>query len=53
VEQQRDGHLCDDVAALAEALDLKGAVYVGHSTGGGGVARYISRHGTSGSRRPS
>jgi non-heme chloroperoxidase len=36
----------DDLAALAEALDLKGATHVGHSTGGGEVARYIGRHGT-------
>ncbi len=36
----------DDLAALAEALDLKDAVHVGHSTGGGEVARYIGRHGT-------
>jgi non-heme chloroperoxidase len=36
----------DDVAALADALDLQGAVHVGHSTGGGEVARYIGRHGT-------
>jgi non-heme chloroperoxidase len=36
----------DDLAALAEALDLRGAVHVGHSTGGGEVARYIARHGT-------
>src|SRR3989475_12656771 len=36
----------DDLAALAEALDLKRAVHVGHSTGGGEVARYIGRHGT-------
>ena len=32
-----------DVAALAEALDLKGAIHVGHSTGGGEVARYVAR----------
>jgi len=32
-----------DVAALADALDLKGAVHVGHSTGGGEVARYVAR----------
>lgn len=32
-----------DVAALAEHLDLKGAVHVGHSTGGGEVARYVAR----------
>src|SRR2546428_213200 len=36
----------DDLAALVEALDLKNAVHVGHSTGGGEVARYIGRHGT-------
>jgi len=37
----------DDLAELVEALDLKDAVHVGHSTGGGEVARYIGRHGTS------
>jgi non-heme chloroperoxidase len=36
----------DDLAALVEKLDLKAAVHVGHSTGGGEVARYIGRHGT-------
>src|SRR6478752_5941324 len=36
----------DDLAALFEALDLKGAAMVGHSTGGGEVAHYIGRHGT-------
>src|ERR1700720_933415 len=36
----------DDLSALTEALDLKDAVHVGHSTGGGEVARYIGRHGT-------
>jgi non-heme chloroperoxidase len=36
----------DDLAALVKALDLTGAVHVGHSTGGGEVARYIGRHGT-------
>ena len=36
----------DDLAALVEALDLKDAIHVGHSTGGGEVARYIGRHGT-------
>jgi non-heme chloroperoxidase len=36
----------DDLAALAEALDLRNATHVGHSTGGGEVARYIARHGT-------
>ena len=37
----------DDLAGLIETLDLKNAVLVGHSTGGGEVARYIGRHGTS------
>src|ERR1700738_2147824 len=36
----------DDLAELMESLDLKDAVLVGHSTGGGVVARYIGRHGT-------
>jgi non-heme chloroperoxidase len=36
----------DDLATLTELLDLKNAVHVGHSTGGGEVARYIGRHGT-------
>ncbi|HEX5081074.1 MAG TPA: alpha/beta hydrolase [Blastocatellia bacterium] len=36
----------DDLAALAEHLDLKDAIHVGHSTGGGEVARYIGRYGT-------
>jgi non-heme chloroperoxidase len=36
----------DDLAAVVEALDLKQAIHVGHSTGGGEVARYIARHGT-------
>jgi non-heme chloroperoxidase len=36
----------DDLAALTEALDLKHAIHVGHSTGGGEVVRYIARHGT-------
>jgi non-heme chloroperoxidase len=36
----------DDLAALVEALYLKDAIHVGHSTGGGEVARYIGRHGT-------
>jgi non-heme chloroperoxidase len=36
----------DDLAALVEKLDLKDAIHVGHSTGGGEVARYIGRHGT-------
>jgi non-heme chloroperoxidase len=35
----------DDLAALTEALDLKDATHVGHSTGGGEVVRYIRRHG--------
>jgi non-heme chloroperoxidase len=36
----------DDLAELVRALDLKDAVHVGHSTGGGEVARYVARHGT-------
>jgi len=37
----------DDLAELVKALDLKDAIHVGHSTGGGEVARYIGRHGSS------
>ena len=37
----------DDLATLVETLNLKDAVHVGHSTGGGEVAHYIGRHGTS------
>jgi non-heme chloroperoxidase len=40
-----DGY-ADDLAAVIEALDLKDASLVGHSTGGGEVVRYIGRHGT-------
>jgi non-heme chloroperoxidase len=36
----------DDLATLVEKLDLKNAIHVGHSTGGGEVTRYIGRHGT-------
>jgi non-heme chloroperoxidase len=36
----------DDLATLVQALNLKDAIHVGHSTGGGEVARYIGRHGT-------
>ena len=36
----------DDLATLVKKLDLKDAIHVGHSTGGGEVARYIARHGT-------
>jgi non-heme chloroperoxidase len=36
----------DDLATLTDALDLKNAIHVGHSMGGGEVARYIGRHGT-------
>ncbi|MFG2429584.1 alpha/beta fold hydrolase [Streptomyces sp. NPDC048590] len=45
--QPSGGHEMDtyaaDVAAVAEALDLRGAVHIGHSTGGGEVARYVAR----------
>lgn len=40
-----DGY-ADDLAAVIEALDLKDATLIGHSTGGGEVCRYIGRHGT-------
>ncbi len=36
----------DDLATLVETLDLRNAIHIGHSTGGGEVARYIGRHGT-------
>jgi non-heme chloroperoxidase len=38
-------HYADDLAALTEQLDLRDAVHIGHSTGGGEVARYLARHG--------
>ena len=40
-------HYADDLAAVTAHLDLKDAVHVGHSTGGGEVTRYIGRHGES------
>jgi non-heme chloroperoxidase len=40
-------HYADDLAAVTAHLDLKNAVHVGHSTGGGEVAHYIARHGES------
>ena len=49
-DQVSDGHdmdhYADDLAALTAHLNLKNAIHVGHSTGGGEVARYIGRHGT-------
>jgi non-heme chloroperoxidase len=49
--QVADGHdmdqYADDLAALTSHLDLKNAVHVGHSTGGGEVVRYLARHGES------
>jgi non-heme chloroperoxidase len=39
-------HYADDLAELTEKLDLRDAIHVGHSTGGGEVARYIGRHGS-------
>src|SRR5580693_1852858 len=40
-------HYADDLAALTAHLDLKNAIHVGHSTGGGEVVRYLGRHGES------
>jgi non-heme chloroperoxidase len=40
-------HYADDLAALTAHLDLKGAVHVGHLTGGGEVVHYLARHGES------
>jgi non-heme chloroperoxidase len=40
-------HYADDLAALTEHLNLKDAIHVGHSTGGGEVVRYLGRHGES------
>jgi non-heme chloroperoxidase len=40
-------HYADDLAAVTAHLDLKNAIHVGHSTGGGEVTRYIGRHGES------
>jgi non-heme chloroperoxidase len=49
--QTSDGHdmdhYADDLAALTAHLNLKSAIHIGHSTGGGEVTRYISRHGES------
>src|SRR6266536_636536 len=47
--QTADGHDMDtyaaDVAEVTKALDLKNAVHIGHSTGGGEVIRYVAKHG--------
>jgi non-heme chloroperoxidase len=40
-------HYADDLAAVTAHLDLKNAIHVGHSTGGGEVVRYLARHGES------
>jgi non-heme chloroperoxidase len=53
-EQVTDGHDMDhyaaDTFAVAKALNLRNAVHIGHSTGGGEVARYVARHGEPASR---
>src|ERR1044072_5507244 len=41
-------HYAADAAAVVDHLDLRDAIHVGHSTGGGEVARYIARHGEEG-----
>jgi len=50
-EQGSDGHdmdhYADDLAAVTAQLDLKNAIHVGHSTGGGEVVHYLARHGES------
>ena len=38
-------HYAADVAAVVEQLDLRNAIHVGHSTGGGEATRYVARHG--------
>jgi non-heme chloroperoxidase len=47
--QVSDGHDMDhyaaDASAVAEHLDLRNAIHIGHSTGGGQVARYVAKHG--------
>ena len=43
-------HYASDAAAVADHLDLRNAVHIGHSTGGGEVARYVARHGQSNGR---
>jgi non-heme chloroperoxidase len=49
--QTSDGHdmdhYADDLAALTDHLDLRDAVHIGHSTGGGEVVHYLARHGES------
>ena len=53
--RSRDGHdmdhYADDLAAVTAHLDLKNAIHVGHSTGGGEVVHYLARHGESRVRR--
>jgi non-heme chloroperoxidase len=43
-------HYASDAAAVADHLDLRNAVHIGHSTGGGEVARYVARHGQANGR---
>jgi non-heme chloroperoxidase len=46
MDRQRHGHLCRRSRRLIDTLGLTGLTLIGHSTGGGEVARYIGRHGT-------
>jgi non-heme chloroperoxidase len=45
-------HYAADSAAVVEHLDLRDAVHIGHSTGGGEVTRYVARHGKGRVARP-
>jgi pimeloyl-ACP methyl ester carboxylesterase len=46
-QRPAEHHYADDLADLVQHLDLHDAVHIGHSAGGGEVARYVGRHGES------